>query len=205
MSRRGAALLAEWRDEDPRPYIKRAEHALERRFHLVHQLEANQFFIGLAAATREHPQLGLYHWVGEQAVVAAYGEAEEHGPTPDGWGRLITSDCELLLHLEWDRGSEQPRRLRAKLLAYVRYFADRPHASANQVLLVAPTQARELQLQRLLHELTDPDRECCRFWTTTTDLLGLAGPLEVIWSDGGQRRLALASLPGLPRSQRQVD
>ena len=206
MSRRGAALLAEWRDDDPRPYIKRAEHALERRFHLVHQLEANQFFIGLAAATREHPQLGLYHWVGEQAIVAVYAEAEEHGPTPDGWGRLLTTDRELLLHLEWDRGSEQPRRLRAKLLAYVRYFADRPHASTNQVLLVAPTQAREHQLQRLLRELSDRDRECCRFWTTTTDLLALAGPLEAIWSDGGQRRrLALDSLSGLPRSPRQVD
>ena len=49
----------------------------------------------------------------------------------------------MLIHLEWDRGTEQPRRLRAKLQAYIRYFVDRPHASANQVLWVVPTRARE--------------------------------------------------------------
>ena len=206
LSRRGAALLAEWRDDDPRPYLKRAEHALERHFHLIHQLEANQFFVGLAAATREHLDLGLYHWVGEHEIAASYAEAEEHGPNPDGWARLLTQDRDLLLHLEWDRGTEQPRRLRAKVLAYVRYFADRPHASANQVLLVAPTEAREFQLQRLLREAIHSDRECCRFWTTTTDLLAAAGPLEVIWSDREHgRRLALASMAGLPRSHRRVE
>ena len=40
-------------------------------------------------------------------------------------------------------------------------------ASANQVLLVAPTLARELQLQRLLRKLADDERECCRCEYTT--------------------------------------
>jgi len=35
------------------------------------------------------------------------------------------ADRELLLHLEWDRGTEQPRRLRAKVAAYAGYFNDR--------------------------------------------------------------------------------
>lgn len=112
----------------------------------------------------------------------------------------------LLLHLEWDRGTEQAPRLRAKVLAYVRYFADRPHASANQVLLVAPTEAREHQLQRILREAVDSDRECCQFRTTTIQMLGAPGSLEAIWSDlehGG--RLALPSLPGLPRSSRRIE
>src|SRR5579859_5182653 len=78
LSRRGAVALAEWLDEDPRPYLRRAEHALERRFHLVHQLEANQFFVDLAAATRETRELGLYHWVGEHEIAAAYAEDDEH-------------------------------------------------------------------------------------------------------------------------------
>jgi len=142
LSRRGAALLAEWRDDDPRPYLKRAEHALERHFHLIHQLEANQFFVGLAAAIRAHPDLGLYHWVGEHEIAASYAEAEEHGPNPDGWGRLLTPDGEVLLHLEWDRGTEQPRRLRLKLEAYRAYFVARPQASCNQVLLAAPGDRR---------------------------------------------------------------
>jgi hypothetical protein len=206
LSRRGAALLAEWRDEDPRPYLRRAEHALERHFHLVHQLEANQFFVSLAAATRARPELGLYHWVGEHGIVSAYAEGEEAGPISDGWGRVLMDGCEPLLHLEWDRGTEQPRRLRLKLLAYLRYFAGRPQASANQVLLVAPTLARELQLQRLLRELADAEPECCRFWTTTAERLLTDGPLGAIWSGGeGGRRLAITAMAGLPRSPRPIE
>lgn len=205
-ARRGAALLAEWRGQDPRPFVKRAENALARRFHLVHQLEANQFFVGLAAATRDARDFGLYNWVGEHEIVAAYAESEEHGPTPDGWGRLLTHDREVLLHLEWDRGTEQPRRLRAKLQAYVRYFIDRPHASANQVIWVLPTQARAEQLEHLFRDVAEPNRECCRIWTTTRDLLDAAGPLGAIWSDGiGEARRELAAMPGLPRSRRRVE
>src|SRR4029077_11582003 len=103
LARRGAAILAEWRDQNPEPFIKRAEHALERRFHLVHQLEANQFFVDLAVATREVPDCGLYHWVGEHGVENAYAEGDERAPTPDGCGRLLTPDREVLIHLEWDR------------------------------------------------------------------------------------------------------
>jgi hypothetical protein len=139
LSRRGAAALAEWLDVEPVALVRRAEHALERRFHLVHQLEANQFFVDLAAATRDVPDCGLYHWVGEYGVENAYAEGEERAPIPDGWGRLLTPDREVLIHLEWDRGTEQLRRLRAKLAAYARYFNDRPAAGANQIAFVAPT------------------------------------------------------------------
>ena len=204
--RRGAALLAEWRDQDPRPFVKRAENALARRFHLIHQLEANQFFVRLATSLRDAPELGLYHWVGEHEIAAAYAESNEQGPTPDGWGRTLTPDREVLIHLEWDRGTEQPRRLRAKLQAYVRYFIDRPHASANQVLWVVPSQAREEQLGRLMLDLAEPDRECCRFWSTTCDLLDANGPLAALWSDGSSAaRRPLVSMPGLARTNRRVE
>jgi protein involved in plasmid replication-relaxation len=205
-ARRGAALLAEWRDQDPRPFMKRAENAVARRFHLIHQLEANEFFVGLAVASRHARDLGLYHWVGEHEIAAAYAESDERGPTADGWGRLLTEDRELLLHLEWDRGTEQPRRLRAKLQAYVRYFVDRPHASANQVLWVVPSGAREEQLGHLLRDFADADREGCRFWITSRDLLDGAGPLAAIWSDGVDRaRQRLAAMPGLARTHRPIE
>ena len=146
LSRRGAAALAEWLDEEPRQYLRRADHALERRFHLVHQLEANQFFVELAFAARDLPGHGLYHWVGEHGVQDAYAEGDERGPIPDGWGRLLTPDREVLIHLEWDRGTEQPRRLRAKLHPYTAYFAERAGACHNQVLFVAPTEQRSARL-----------------------------------------------------------
>ncbi len=71
LSRRSAAALAEWIDAEPLPIVRRAEHALERRFHLVHQLEANQFFVDLAGVTHWLPDCGLYHWVGEHGVANA--------------------------------------------------------------------------------------------------------------------------------------
>ena len=205
LSRRGAAALAEWLDVEPVALVRRAEHALERRFHLVHQLEANQFLVDLAAATRHVSDCGLYHWVGECGVENAYAEGDERAPTPDGWGRLLTPDREVLIHLEWDRGTEQPRRLRAKLAAYARYFNDRPAAGANQIAFVAPTQQRETQILSLLRDHADSDRESCRFWTTTTAFVASAGPLGPVWAGNGPDRLRLADMEGLPRSERQID
>src|SRR6266568_4584851 len=100
LSQRGAAALAEWLDAEPLSFVRRAEHALERRFHLVHQLEANQFFVDLAAATRGMADCGLYHWVGEHGVENAYAESDERAPIPDGWGRLLTPDREVLIDRE---------------------------------------------------------------------------------------------------------
>jgi hypothetical protein len=206
LSRRGAAALAEWLDEDPRQYLRRAEHALERRFHLVHQLEANQFFVGVAFAVRELAGHGLYHWVGEHGVQDAYAEGDERGPIPDGWGRLVTPDREVLIHLEWDRGTEQPRRLRAKLHAYTAYFADRAGASANQVLFVAPTEQRERQISYLLPDHSDVERASCRFWTTTTAFIAATGPLGAVWAiDVSKRRVSLLDMAGLPRSDRPAE
>jgi hypothetical protein len=205
LSRRGAAALAEWLDVQPAPFVRRAEHALERRFHLVHQLEANQFFVDLAAATRSLPECGLYHWVGEHGVENAYGEGDERGPIPDGWGRLLTPDREVMLHLEWDRGTEQPHRLRAKLAAYASYFNDRPAASANQILFVAPTDQRERQILGLLRDHAASDRESCRYWTTTTAFMASIGVVGAVWAGGGTFRTTLMDMTGRPRSERQVE
>jgi len=205
LSRRGAAALAQWLDVEPAAFVRRAEHALERRFHLVHQLEANQFFVDLAAATRDVPDSGLYHWVGEHGVENAYAEGDDGAPIPDGWGRLLTPDREVLIHLEWDRGTEQPRRLRAKLAAYARYFNDRPAAGANQIAFVAPTQQRELQILSLFRDHADSDRESCRFWTTTTAFVAIAGPHGPVWAGNGSDRLRLADMEGLPRSDRPIE
>jgi Replication-relaxation len=206
LSRRGAAALADWLGSDAGPYLRRAEHAIERHFHLVHQLEANQFFVDLALATRDRDDLGLYNWVGEHGVKSAYAEGEERGPIPDGWGRLLTPDREVLLHLEWDRGTEQPRRLRLKLEAYRAYFVARPQASCNQVLLVAPGDQRERLIRDVVKAVAARDRECCQFWTTTATRLRAAGSLGAAWwgPDRPQGTL-VSSMPGLARSARRIE
>ncbi len=205
LSRTGAAALAEWRRDDAQPYLRRAEHALERRFHLIHQIQANHFFVALADASRGRRDLGLYHWVGEHGIKTAYAEGEEGGPIPDGWGRLLQLDRETLLHLEWDRGTEQPRRIRAKLGAYVSYFLDRPEASSNQVLFVAPTEQREEQIRQVADEMRQRGHECCLFWSSCLRRLESSGPLGSIWRGTPPDRIALTDMPGLPRSTRRIE
>jgi hypothetical protein len=207
LSPHGARALAESRDEDPLAYVQRADHALTRHYHLVHDLQASQFFVDLATASRQLPDQGLYHWVGEQGVRRGYAEEEERGPIADGWGRFLTADREVLLHLEWDRGSELAKRLRRKLGAYISYFVDRPSASQNQVLVVTPTDQREEQVERVAFSVMPRGRECCRVWTTTTFRLGTSGPLGNIWR-GVERltpRVALPFMAGRPRSPRRVE
>ena len=201
LSTHGARAIADWRDEDLRIYVERADHAARRRHHIVHDLAANQLFVDLALATRGLRDGGLYHWVGEHGVIRAYGEDRDRGPIPDGWGRLLLPHGELLLHLEWDRGSEQTRRLHAKVAAYARYFRDQPEASCNQVLFVGPTDERERQILGVVRRALSPSRECCHFWTTTVARLVREGPLGAIWAGHGVGdRVSVDEMPTRPRS-----
>ncbi len=195
LSSRGAAALADLSGDDPRPYVLRAEHALSRHHYLVHDLEANQLFVDLARTTSTMPTLGLYHWVGEHGIRRAY--AEERGPVPDGWGRVLVGDRELFLHLELDRGSEQTRRLHGKLAAYVTYFRGRPQASCNHVLFVVPTEQREFQVRAIGRRLIEITGECCHIWTAPRSELASNGPLGRVWADVGEpeRRVGIPDMP----------
>jgi len=205
LSPHGARVLADSCDDDPLPYVQRADHALTRHYHLVHDLQASQFFVELIAASRGLPDKGLYHWVGEHGVRRGYAEEEERGPIPDGWGRFLTADQEIFIHLEWDRGSELAKRLRLKLAAYISYFVDRPGASHNQVLVVVPTEQREEQVARVAFSVMPKSRECCRIWMSTTGRLASAGALGNIWRGvGSTPRIALSFMPGRPRSSRRA-
>ncbi|MHB8509002.1 MAG: replication-relaxation family protein [Candidatus Dormibacteria bacterium] len=200
LSTHGARALADWRDDNPRIYVERADHAARRRHHIVHDLAANQFFVDLALAARGLREGGLYHWVGEHGVICAYAQEPDRGPIPDGWGRLLLAHGELLLHLEWDRGSEQTRRLHAKVSAYAVYFRDRPEASCNQVLFVAPTDERERQILGVVRHGLAPSREGCRLWTTTVARLVFEGPLGAIWAGNGAGDLvSVDEMPARPR------
>src|SRR3989442_376262 len=71
LSWRGARVLAQLAGASPDPFVKRAEHARNRAFHVLHDIEANAFFVALAAASRSLRHQGLYHWVGERGCWAA--------------------------------------------------------------------------------------------------------------------------------------
>ena len=206
LSARGAGLLAALRAEDPGPGVRRSHHAQAHCFHLTHDLEANGFFVALAEASHSLRDEGLYHWVGEGTCRILYRERKA-AFAPDGWGRYLTPAGEVVVLLEWDRGTESPQRLGVKANEYVEYFQGRSNAELNHVLFVASTPAREGVIQSTIaRRLPAGHRPCCRFWTTSLDRLQEEGPLAAIWSavGGSPDRLRLAGLSARVRSERSA-
>ncbi len=195
----GARELAGHRGDDARPATKRAVHAAERTRHLVHDLEANGFFVSLAAASRDRVDEGLYHWLGPFTCRAV--SRRERVPPSDGWGRYLLANGELRLYLEWDRGTEHPDRLGMVAASYARYFAGRHDADRRHVLFALPTVAREREIQSVLARTLVPADHTCRMWTATADALGTDGPLGSVWREacGSGARRSLNEMPGSAR------
>jgi len=207
LSTRGARVLAHVCSASQEPFVRRAEHARTRAFHVLHDLEANAFFVSLARTSRDLPDQGLYHWVSERGSWLAYSQAHELGPIPDGWGRYLVPEGEVIFFLEWDRGTVQRVRLRSKVSQYRSYFQGRRLSGKTHVLYVVPTLAREDQLRREIGDaMAGASSVCCRFWTATVERLHEDGPLGPIWRSAGSGH-GLVRLPQLhlqPRSSRPI-
>jgi hypothetical protein len=200
----GARHVARVRDQDPRPAVERARRAREHIFHLRHDLEANGFFVKLAAGARHLDDQGLYQWLGEPTCRVAH--QRDGSPPSDGWGRYLLRDREITFDLEWDRGTEHARAIREKARGYVAYFQGRRDADLHHVLFVAPTRMREAELHDLVEPLLIPFTNLCRLWTTAVETAATVGWLGRTWLEigGAPRRVAFADLPGQPRSARLI-
>jgi hypothetical protein len=202
LSSRGARLLAEVSGITSTPFVKRAEHAQTAAFHVLHDIEANAFFVDVATASSATRDQGLYHWVGERGCWRAYAEAHELGPIPDGWGRYLLPEGEVIFFLEWDRATLRRSRIRSKVSQYRTYFRGRQRAATTNVLFVVPSVSREAQIrEEILAVIRDAANESCRFWTTTTERLQNAGPLGSIWRSSVSG-IGLKRLGDLPKQSR---
>jgi len=198
----GARHAAGIRDLDPRPITERARRAREQVFHLRHDLEANGFFVQVAAGARDLADQGLYQWLGETSCRVAH--EREGSPTSDGWGRYLLADREITFDLEWDRGTEHARRIREKARGYVTYFRGRRDAALHHVLFVAPTRMREGELHDLVEPVLPKYVSLCGMWTTAIETASSLGWTGRVWIEigGERRRHAFADLAGHPRSER---
>lgn len=187
LSPRGARVVAGWRGHDEHAYAVRAREARDHCYHAHHDLEANGFFVDLAAATRDIPDHGLLMWWGEEHMRRLReATAKKHrwpAPTPDGRATLITPAGKVELELEWDRGTESLSRVAAKVAAYVGFYKNFRNAEASNVLFALPTHQRELDVRHTIWRsrarwATDV---CCTFWTTTHRSLREHGPLAAVW------------------------
>lgn len=187
ISPRGARLLADLRGESPWPYVRRAKDARDHCWHVVHDLEANGFFIDLVLASRLTSDEGVLRWLGEETcrferrLYAARYRPHLPVATPDGIGLYLVGRRTIRFDLEWDRGTASMYRLRQKIRTAVRYFkATRDNRGAN-VLYVLSKPTREESLHAIIEDEFDSD--ACRFWTTTVGRIEAEGPLGQLWSE----------------------
>lgn len=114
---------------------------------------------------------GLYHWIGEWGCREAY-RARRAAFAPDGWGQYLSPSGEVVLLLEWDRGTESPQRIGLKASQYIAYFRGRRDAHLSNVLFVVDREAREASVREaILAQLARTPGTCCSFWTTNLSAL----------------------------------
>lgn len=112
---------------------------------LRHLLGVNGFFARLIQACRDDGDHRVAEWWGERRCRRQWGKIV----FPDAYARLHGPHGGVSFLLEYDRGTESPSRLAAKLTAYARLGlgADRPDA----LLFCFPDPDREVSARRRLH------------------------------------------------------
>jgi Replication-relaxation len=200
----GARVVAGYRGEDEKVAAEDAREARDHCHHAVHDLEANGFFVSLAAAGRTEPQIRLLDWDSEERLRPDYRKSEQRGqwpaPAPDGGGCLLTPTGRVEFELEWDRGTESLGRLRGKARGYVQRYSRIRDADCCHVLFVLSTYDREMDTHTQIwreHPRFASD-QCCAFWTTTRRRLEEHGPLGPIWLQVDNRSEKRPGAPHLP-------
>jgi hypothetical protein len=182
---RGAHLLADIHGDSPWPYVRRAKDVRDHCWHVVHDLEANGFFIDLVLASRLALKEGLLRWAGEETCRSDRRLfAREHPrpvATPDGAGLYLIAGGIIHFDLEWDRGTASMSRLRRKIRTSTGYWKNTRDAERYHVLFVLSKPSREEALRPILQD--ESSRSSCRFWTSTVERLEAEGPLGRLWCD----------------------
>jgi hypothetical protein len=159
--------------------VEELPHRPERE----HLVETNGFFSRLIRACRDDGSFRVAEWWGERRCRHRWGEIV----FPDAYGRLHGPQGGVSFFLEYDRGTERPWRLAAKLVAYARIGlgSDRPDA----LVFCFPDPIRETSARRRLHGV-----QGLVVATASWDRVG-PDPLGVVWlPTGSERRLRLVDL-----------
>jgi hypothetical protein len=154
--------------------------------HLDHTVGGDTVFGVLARAARAQRGGALVEW--RNAAACAHGRLR-----PDGYGILRLGRAEYGFFMEFDRGTVRSAPLRAKFVAYRRYFAsaraarefDRPPSAV--VVTAGPSAEDRVADAVMAAEVGQPRR--LPLLLTTVDILTTAehGPFDCAWRIlGGQ-------------------
>ena len=160
--------------------------ARDHCWHVVHDLEANGFFIDLALASRLALREGVLLWVGEETCRAdrRLFAKENRRPvaTPDGAGSYLIAGHVIHFDLEWDRGTASLIRLQKKVRTTIRYFKDIRNAERLHILFVLSRASREEALRPIIQAALDATQALDLSWAIGGLFITAGGILLSYWA-----------------------
>ncbi|WP_019007876.1 replication-relaxation family protein [Cohnella laeviribosi] len=175
---------------------------------LEHLYGANEFFISLIrhSLTREHE--GLAEWLGARDAAERYahfkhaGQKKYYPLRPDGYGTYVTGQGRLVLHLEYDTGTENLSRLQDKLWSYARVLTGIWNdVESVHVLVMTKAEGRPERILQLWETLCKKPLLGLRLpqvWAITETEWHQGGFCRALWLGKDGKRKTLQEMPVLP-------
>ncbi|MGG1314222.1 replication-relaxation family protein [Cohnella laeviribosi] len=177
---------------------------------LEHVYGTNAFFVSLIRHSLAHEGEGLTEWQSTREAAEQYASFKESGKKtmllrPDGLCTyVLPGRGRLVLHLEYDTGSENQWKLQDKLWLYGRVLSAAWRAvTAVHVLFVTKIESRPKRLLRLWASLGEGPllgRPLPNVWAISESEWNRRGVDEGLWWGPEGKRIRLKDMPLLPLS-----
>jgi DNA-binding MarR family transcriptional regulator len=154
--------------------------------YLTHTVEANRFFLALNAR-RDAGRLAIWRSEGESRVTFPMTGRPRGGVLrPDGYGEWVVGSWRYPFFLEWDRHTDNPRKLRDKLQLYLKYYGYLQQAEAEQALprllfVAADSNGATAVLKLSKLQGSQQPYYSLPVWVTDRQAIWQQGPLAEVW------------------------
>jgi hypothetical protein len=175
---------------------------------LEHFYGTNAFFISLIRHSLITSGEGLLEWQSTRESAEQYAHFKESGQKisplrPDGMGTyLLPNRGKLILHVEYDTGSENLWKLQDKLWNYGKLLPSIWNAVASvHVLFITQIDSRPKRLLELWHSLcVGPllGKSVPKIWAISERMWDQSGVTEALWWGTDGVRIRLKDMPLLP-------
>ncbi len=186
-------------------HVFRAKAWEDNPVQLEHFYGTNAFFISLIRHSLLTPGEGLLEWQSTRESAEQYAHFKESGQKlsplrPDGMGTyLLPERGKLILHLEYDTGSENLWRLQDKLWNYGKLLPSIWIAVASvHVLFITQIDSRPKRLLELWHSLCIGPllgKNVPKVWAISEKTWIQSGVAEAFWLGTDGERMRLKDMP----------
>ncbi|CAM4448862.1 replication-relaxation family protein [Paenibacillus phoenicis] len=178
---------------------------------LEHVYGTNAFFVSLIEHSLHHKGEGITEWQSTREAAEQYAHFKESGKKtmllrPDGLCTyVLPGRGRLVLHVEYDTGSENQWKLQDKLWLYGRVLSSAWRSvAAVHVMFVTKIESRPKRLLRLWAALGEGPllgRPLPNVWAISESEWKRKGVEEALWWGVGESRIRLKEMPLLPPAE----